>query len=183
MTINKIFLCLCGVLFVACNSVDKKFLITNESVGELRKGVLISELDNIYKNDSLVKITTEGDFRYNSADRFLVFEKTGEKRQLLEITPNISSESQIVQDVQITDERFTTEHGISLKSTFSEIKKVYKEFEIQTTLMSVIVTPKDSNLYFVFDKSDLITSNSEEHSVESIPDTATIKRLMINWVK
>lgn len=182
---KKILFSLSAVLLMACNSTDKKFLITDNAIGFLPKGLLINKLDSIYAEDSLIKTAFEGELRYASDERIMVFEKTDQKKQLLEITPSLPSKekAQVVQDVQITDERFTTEKGISLKSTFADIKKVYKEFDVEASLMSVIVSPKESSLYFVFDKSDLITSNTGEYTIENIPDSAIIKRLMITWVK
>lgn len=182
---KKILYFLSGVLLTACNSTDKKFLITDTSVGGLSKGMLVSKLDSVYAKDSLVKTAFEGEFRYASDERIMVFEKSGEKKHLLEITPSLFSEKnpQVVQDVQIMDERFTTEKGISLRSNFGEIKRVYKEFEFQSSISSVIVSPKESSLYFVFDKTDLMASNTGEYTINDIPDTAPIKRLMVTWVK
>ena len=63
------------ILMSACSKTDKKFLITNNSVGELTKSTKIIQLDSLYRNDSLVKTSLEGEFRYISDERFLVFEK------------------------------------------------------------------------------------------------------------
>ena len=182
---KKIIFSLATILLISCNSTDKKFLITNNNVGLLPKGLLVSKLDSVFSKDSLVKTAFEGEFRYASDERIMVFEKSGEKKQLLEITPSLpeGNNPQVVQDIQIMDERFATEKGISLKSTFADIKKVYKEFDIEASLMSIIVSPKESSLYFVFDKSELTASSTGEYTIEDIPDTATIKRLMITWVK
>ena len=107
-------LLLCGVssalLGIGCSRSDKKFLITDTSVGNLTKEVKLSQLDSLYKNDSLVKTSLEGEFRYISDERFLVYEKGGESKQLLELTPSIplEGETQHIQGVQIMDERFAT---------------------------------------------------------------------------
>ena len=53
-------------------------MITDISVGNLTKETKISQLDSLYKNDSLVKTSIEGEFRYISNKRFLVYEKGGE---------------------------------------------------------------------------------------------------------
>ena len=53
-----------------------------------------------------------------------------------------------------------------------------------TTLNSVVVFPKESNLYFTIDKGDLPASlRYTASSVEAvqIPDDAKVKYLMIGW--
>ncbi len=172
-----------ALLGIGCSRSDKKFLITDVSVGNLTKEVKLSQLDSLYKNDSLVKTSLEGEFRYISDERFLVYEKGREGKQLLELTPSIplEGESQHIQGIQIMDERFATAQHISLNSTFADIKKVYKDFDFEQLLSTVIVMPKGSNIYFAFAKEELLPAVDDAYTIESIPDTAKVKRLMINW--
>ena len=79
------------------------------------------------------------------------------------------------------DGRFATAQHISLNSTFADIKKVYKDFDFEQLLSTVIVMPKGSSLYFAFAKEDLLPAVDDAYTIESIPDTAKVKRLMINW--
>ena len=171
-----------ALLVIGCSRSDKRFLITDISVGNLTKETKISQLDSLYKNDSLVKTSIEGEFRYISDERFLVYEKGGEGKQLLELTPAIplEGESQHIQGVQIMDERFATAEHISLNSTFADIKKVYKDFDFEQLISTVIVMPKGS-LYFAFAKEDLLPAVDDAYTIESIPETAKVKRLMISW--
>ena len=80
----------------------------------------------------MVKTSLEGEFRYISEERFLIYERGKEKKQLLELTPNIplDGSTQYIQGIQVLDDRYTTKEGISLNSTFGDIKKVYKEFDL-----------------------------------------------------
>ena len=172
-----------ALLVIGCSRSDKKFLITDVSVGNLTKEIKVSQLDSLYKNDSLVRTSLEGEFRYISDERFLVYEKGREGKQLLELTPSIplEGESQHIQGIQIMDERFATAQHISLNSTFADIKKVYKEFDFEQLLSTVIVMPKGSNIYFAFAKEELLPAVDDAYTIESIPDTAKVKRLMISW--
>lgn len=181
---KNILISLSAIVLVSCNTTDKKYLITNNQVGILTKDTQVSKLDSLYAQDSLVRTALSTELRYASDQRFLVFEKGNNAKQLLELTPNhLANQEQIIENVQVLDPRFVTEKGISIKSTFADIKKVYNDFDIQASLSSIIVSPKESSLYFVFDKSDLMAKNSNEYTIDDIPDTATIKRLMISWVK
>ena len=103
----------------------------------------------------------------------------------MELTPNIPLDGspQYIQGVQVLDDRYTTKEGISLNSTFGDIKKVYKEFDFEQLLSTVIVMPKGSNLYFAFDQKELLPALDDTYTIESIPDTAKVKRLLLNWAE
>lgn len=174
-----------SILFslIACNNVDKKFLITNQSVGVLQKNTPIQNLDSIYAKDSLVNTTFEGELRYASTERIVIFEKGG--KELLEITPVLNTNNEkIVESVQILDPRFTTEKGVSLSSTYKDIKSKYPDFSIDQTLKSILITPKGENFYFTLDKSALKSNRfglSSEVGKDDIEEGAKLSRITITW--
>ena len=61
-------------LLVGCSQVDKKFLITDSSVGLLTRGTKITQLDSLYQKDSLVKTSCEGGCRSISEDGLGMYE-------------------------------------------------------------------------------------------------------------
>lgn len=168
------------ICFGGCKEKDTTFLITNDSIGKLKKISLARDLELIFADDSIVKDT------FNSKKRFAyqkvnVFEKGG--KHLLTITPSNDS-IPIIENIRIFDPRFTTETGIGLNSTFKDIRDNYKIKKIVTTLKSVVVFVKESDLYFTIDKEELPAnlrySNSDIEEVQ-IPDDAKVKYLMIGW--
>lgn len=169
----------------SCSGIDKKFKIEEEQVGLLSKNMNMRELDSIYAKDSLVKTTLEGEFRYASDERFIVYEKGKKAKELLELTPSAikQGQDQYITSIEIKDERFKTKEGITKGSTFGEIKKVYKKFDIQESLYSVNVTPQGSNIYFVYKKSDLMASPTGILSEKDIPDGAKMDRMLVNWIR
>lgn len=181
---NKyIILILILTTIIACNKTDNKFLITKDRVGVLYKNTPVQKLDSIYAKDSLVNTTFEGELRYASTERIIIFEKGG--KELVEITPIINSDNQkVVESVLILDTRFTTEKGISLASTYKDVKEKYPDFDIEQTLKSILITPKNENFYFTFDKSALKNNNfgiSSEITKTDIEDEAKLSRITINW--
>ncbi len=171
------------VSIVSCKKTDDKFLITKDRVGVLQQKTPIQKLDSIYAKDSLVNTTFEGELRYASTERIIIFEKGG--KELLEITPALNANNEkVVESVLVLDPRFTTEEGISLASTYKDIKERYTDFELEQTLKSVLITPKGKNFYFTIDKSDLKSNNfglSSEITKNDIEDDAKIVRMTINW--
>ena len=64
-------------LLIGCEEeVDKTFLITKDSIGQLDKVSLARDLEIIYQNDSIVKDTTYINTSNNSK-KVKVFEKGG----------------------------------------------------------------------------------------------------------
>lgn len=179
---KKKFLLLCFsiLLFVSCEEKETTFLITNKSIGKLDKISLARDLELIYADDSIVKDT------FNSKvspayQKVKVFEKGG--KHLLTITPSEDS-IPVIENVRVFDPRYVTDTGITLKSTFKDIKANYAIKKIVTTLNSVVVFVKESDLYFTIDKDELpanLRFGTKTIEEVQIPDEAKIKYLMIGW--
>ncbi|MEM8999992.1 MAG: hypothetical protein AAGB24_06980 [Bacteroidota bacterium] len=165
---------------VQCAEKDTTFLITPERVGKLDKISLVSDLDLIYANDSVVKDT----FRLNVGSKtrkIKIYEKGG--KHLLTLTPNQDS-IPTIENIQIFDPRFRTAKGIGLNANFKKIQTNHSIKKIVTTLHSVVIFLKDSDMYFTIDKRELpanlrFTTSSIE--AVQIPDEAKIKYFMIGW--
>lgn len=160
---------------------DPKFVITNSQVGKLDKNSLARDLELIYADDSLVMDTVKLSFG-SGASKIKIFEKGG--NHLLTLTPN-SDSIPTVQNVQINDVRFSTGNGITMNSTFKDIREKYQIKKIITSINNVVILLKNSDIYFTIDKAQLPASlrysaNTNIEEVQ-IPDTAKIKYMMVGW--
>ncbi|WP_036379740.1 hypothetical protein [Muricauda sp. MAR_2010_75] len=178
--INTVAILACLLAFVQSCEKNTPFLITEDSVGPLLKTSPVSELETLFVNDSIVKDTTNLNLGATSK-KIEVFEKGG--KPLLTLTSNTDS-IPTIENIRILDKRYTTNKGIGLQSTFKDIQKQYTIKKIVTTLNSIVVFPKESNLYFTIDKEELPSnlrfSTSNIEAVQ-IPDEAKIKYLMLGW--
>jgi len=170
-----------GIFFSCQGDENTDFLIKDNQVGKLKKESLARDIELIFEQDSVIQDTVKLNFG-SGASKILVFEKGGEL--LLSLTPKNDS-IPTIQNVQINDDRFVTDKGISKKSTFKDIKEHYKIKKIISSLNNVVVLIKDSDLYFTIDKSELpenlrYNANSKIEEVQ-IPDKAKIKYMMIGW--
>ena len=111
-----------SALFISCNSSDR-FKVSKGMVGSLTTKTTMQELEKIFKNDSIVKNLSEGslgDNYFQDDDEYHIFEKGG--KHLLTIVPKEQLDStSTIKSIQIFDNRFETETGISLNSTFVDI--------------------------------------------------------------
>lgn len=178
-SIILIFFCL---LAVQCQKEkNPNFLISSNHIGKLDKTSLARDLELIYAEDSLVMDTVQLNFG-SGASKIKIFEKGG--AHLLTLTLNLDS-IPTVQNVKINDPRFTTENGITVKSTFKEIKEKFKIKKIITSINNVVILLKDNDIYFTIDKAELPESlrynaNTSIEEVQ-IPDNAKIKYMMVGW--
>jgi len=168
------------LLATACEEKDNTFLITNDGIGKLQKISLARDLELIYADDSIAKDTFNS--RLGPAyQKVKIYEKGG--MHLLTLTPSEDS-IPLIENVRIIDPRFSTESGIHLKSTFKDIKANYSIKKIITTLNSVVVFVKESDLYFTIAKEELPANlRFGTNTIEEvqIPDDAKLKYLMIGW--
>lgn len=176
-----IFIFACILVTQCKEEVHPDFLISSHHIGKLDKESLARDLELIYSQDSLVMDTVKLNFG-SGASKIKIYEKGG--LHLLTLTPNLDSIPS-VQNVQINDPRFITANGITINSTFKEIKEKYKIKKIITSINNIVILLKENDIYFTIDKAELpaslrYTANTNVEEVQ-IPDDAKIKYMMIGW--
>ncbi|MEM6685619.1 MAG: hypothetical protein AAF617_07450 [Bacteroidota bacterium] len=167
----------------SCAKKQDPFLIQNDRIGKLPKEAIVKQLDSIFANDSLVKRIGEGDYMQAGNDQYLVFEKGGS--HLFTLIPRQQhDENEKIETIQIHDARFKTANGISLASTFKDIREQYKIKNIYNTLKNLVITVNGQE-YFTIDKKELPENLRHNMSLNieaiQIPDAAKIKQFQINW--
>ena len=180
--LTKIVSILCiSFLFVQCGK--DKFTIAKGKVGQLTTKTTVQELDKIFAKDSLVKILSEGakgNNYFQDDDVYEVYEKGG--TLLLSIIPKEQLDStSVIKSVEIFDERFKTEKGLNINSTFNEINANNAISKIEPSFSSVTVFIDDLNATIALDKEGLGLSdyNMKKVTIEQIPDLAKMKSFII----
>ncbi|MBC2839685.1 hypothetical protein [Robiginitalea sp. SC105] len=176
------FLLAIGSLLVAGCTTDPAadpFLITQDQVGKLHRDHTLSQLDSIYRADSLVRDTTRS--QLGSASRIEVYEKGG--KHLLTLSPAGDSLN-LIGNIRVHDKRFTTDKNIFLGSTFGEIKEQYEIRKVITSLNNVLVLLKGTDVYITISRESLPASlrySRDPIEAVQIPDSAPVKYLMVGW--
>lgn len=171
-------------MLTSCNNEEENpFLITANRVGPLTKDVKISQLDSIFKNDSLVK-QTSGPELLQSTDDIKVFDKKG--NPLLEIEPLQEFDStSTVGYIRILDPRYETKDGLNVKSTFKDLMEHYNISRIENTINAAVVFLDEINAYVTIDKSQLPPSlrydTDSKIMASQIPNEAKFKYFMVYW--
>ncbi|SDQ50283.1 hypothetical protein [Flagellimonas zhangzhouensis] len=161
------------ILTQSCQS-DTTFVIAEDSVGPLKQSTPVTDLETVFAQDSIVRES-------ETAKKIEIFEKGG--KHLLSLTANTDS-IPTIENVRIMDARYKSEKGINLLSTFKDIEDKYGIKKIVTTLNSIVVFPKGSNLYFTIDKAELpdnLRYSTSTIEAVQVPDSAELKYLMLGW--
>lgn len=180
--IVSIVIIACSLLIVSCGD-SGKFKVKKGKVGNLTTKTTIEELDNIFKNDSIVKNLSEGalgDNYFQDDDEYLIFEKGG--KHLLTIIPKEQLDSvSTIKSIEIHDARFKTESEISINSSFLEINVNNNINRIETTLTSATLFLDDLNATIAIDKEELGLRDFTTQKVtkEQIPDLAKMKSFIV----
>lgn len=178
-----ILITLTGILFTSCGKANDPFLIKDGAIGNLTKKSQMRHLDSIFAEDSIVKLNPLKD-AIGTQGEVEVYEKGGAK--LLLITPeNEQDPNSPISNIQVFDERYITEKGLTTKSTFAAVKANYEIEGIQNAINSVVVFLKDNDLYITLDKKQLPENIRYNYNaaieVSQIPDEATFKYFMVSW--
>jgi len=171
------------LLFAQCTEEKDPFLIKNGELGHLTKKMQMKQVDSIFSMDSIVSLSSIEN-TLGTQGEVEVYEKGGKK--LLLLSPdNETDPNSVITNIQVFDERYKTEKGLHLNSTFADVKANYEVAGIQNAINSVVVFLKDSDIYLTIDKKDLPSSlrynNNIKVEVTQIPDSATFKYFMIGW--
>lgn len=175
---------LTALLFIQCNKKNDPFLIKDGAVGSLTREMKLKQVDSLYKTDySIVKVNSSPN-AIETHGEVEIYDKEGEK--LMIISPEDESDpNSRISTVHIFDPRFKTEKGLTTASTFKDVKDNYTIDNILTTINSIIIFLKDSDLYLTIDKTnlpeDLRYKMDLKVEAEQIPDSAPIKYFMVGW--
>ena len=182
--IKKIFFIgLVVFLFVQCAKEKNPFLISNNAVGNLTIGMKIKQVDSIFAMDSIVRLSP----RQNQSSSFgelEIYEKSGKKLLLISPRNNYDPDA-LIENFQFFDDRYETVKGLNINSTFKDIKENYEIANIETTLSTVVIFLKDSDIFINIDKKELPENFRYNPNliidVTNIPNEAKIKYFMLSW--
>lgn len=177
-------LLLIGLLFAQC--AKDSFLIEKNRVGLLSNTDVVSDIESIFINDSIVKNLSEGEFGEGNAnltidnDEYLIYSKEG--KHLMTVVPKTEHDStSTIKYIQIMNPQFKTEKGLTLNSPFKDINVNYRINKVEASLYSATLYIDELNATIALDKSDLGINqfSREEIKIEQIPDMAKIKYFTI----
>ena len=171
------------LLFIECKEEINPFLISNDSVGALTRGMTIKEIDSIFPQDSIVKLYTQNE-ELPTQGEVEIYKKNGTK--LISISPATNNDPDaLISNFQFFDPRYKTDKGLNLSSTFKDIKANYKISNIETTISTVVIFLEDSDLFINIDKKELPENFRYNPNlvidITNIPDEAKIKYFMLSW--
>jgi hypothetical protein len=179
---NVLFIFAMALLIIGCSD-SAKYNIKKGKVGHLTPKTTIHDLQDIFKNDSIVSNLSEGstgDFRLQDDDEYLIYEKGG--AHLLTIVPKEQLDStSTIKSIQIFDKRFKTDSGLNVTSTFSEINASNNIDKVESTFSSATLFIDELNATISIDKEELGLKafSSQQVRKEQIPDLAKMKSFTI----
>lgn len=174
---------LIALSFSQCGKKNDPFLIKNGSIGELTENIRMKQVDSIFAGDSIVKLNPAID-ALSTQGEVEIYEAGGAKLLLLSPNNEYDPESYI-SNIQVFDDRYHSEKGLSRSSNFKFVKDNYTISSIESTISSIIVSLNESDIYVVIDKKQLPEDLRYDPSItieaSQIPDDATFKYFMIEW--
>ena len=171
------------LIFIQCKEEINPFLISNDSVGALTRGMTIKEIDSIFAQDSIVKLYAQNE-ELPTQGEVEIYKKNGTK--LVSISPVTNNDPDaLISNFQFFDPRYKTDKGLNLSSTFKDIKANYKILNIETTISTVVIFLEDNDLFINIDKNELPENFRYNPNlvidITNIPDEAKIKYFMLSW--
>lgn len=180
---KTLILSIISLTLLQCTKKAEPFLIQKDKIGVLEKTYTVKQIDSVFSKDSIVKRVAGDEFAGRNSD-IEIYEKNG--KHLLSLSPSESLDSNAtITIVTINDERYKTDKGIGLKSTFKDFTTHYEVSKIDRILNNINIEFKDQDFYITISIDELPGAYKYDFSktveVASIPDKATIKSLRLDW--
>ena len=172
-----------ALFFIQCDKTSDPFLIQQDKVGKVTKGIQIKQVDSLFADDSIVMLSRARN-TMGTQGEVEIYEKGGSK--LLLLSPEVENDpNSLISNIQVFDNRYKTSKGLHKGSTFKEVKANYTILNIETTINSVVVFLEDSDIFITINISELPENlrynPSATIEASQIPDDATFKYFMIGW--
>ncbi len=172
-----------ALILTSCSKEADPYLVKNQNIGLLTDSTQVKDLKTIFSKDSIIN-PIAGDEFTGTLNTIEIYEKGG--KHLLSLTPKQALDSTAtISSIKFKDPRFKTEKGITSNSTFGDIKAKYTITKIQNSFKSASVFVKESEAFFLIDKSELPAEfrfdMQKTIEVANIPETAKIKHFMLGW--
>lgn len=176
----------CILSFLAllnCSTKVDPFEMGKGYIGNLTKETTVNTIETTFANDSVVK-RIAGDEFIGTSNEINVYEKGGKHLLILEATEEFDTTA-TVKTIQVIDPRFKTQKGLSVNSTFKDIKEHYTISKITNTFSNVVIDIKEIGAFVTISKKELPSElqYDSDTSIEAsqIPDTAKIKYFWLHW--
>ncbi len=165
------------------NKAKNEFLISEDQVGVITKGMSINDLYGIFPAKSIKKIKTKADVVSDADDTYYIY---GYDNKLLFII-SAARENDLrsgINRIDVKDKRFVTEKGIGLTSSVGEIRKAYDLIDFIPTTNEIILFIPEIDANFEINKNSLPGTawNDSTGIVDNnVPDSTTITALTVFW--
>lgn len=168
---------------------DNKYIIAKNQLGNLNNSTKIHQIESLLQSDSVVKVSPKnayGGAISSAVGEVKVFNASAPVEQILSIKPHGALDSlSHIKSIRILSDRYKTKNGITIGSSFAEVKKHHNIDDIQSSLKSIIISLEDLNAFVSFDRKVLPgeVRFDLEADIKStmIPNDAKINRFWLNF--
>lgn len=163
---------------------NNPYIISNTRVGKIERGNSIHDLDTLFPS-SLVKINKIHTGYFNEeVDEYKVYNTEGQLQ--LTISPRVPKDTnEYINRIIIRDSLYQTAKGLGVNSTLGELRKNYLSLNYSQTSGDLLVSIRDIDASFLFNKQQLDDSwwdDEKNHLIgRLIPDSIRVDAVIVYW--
>ncbi len=167
---------------LSCTQKNTDFLISKKQVGKITDSTKVKDLKALFKNDSLIK-NTEGQSAFEAYDEYTLYDKKTKKPVLIIVPTKPNDDNSLIKTVEIINDKFKTDKGISINSNFKDFKQSHKVGKVDESFKYLVVYIDDLNATVDIKKSELPLEAQNNPSIKVdatiIPENAKIKHFIV----
>lgn len=183
----------CFLLFIfSCHAIagDYKFdsfLITDYSVGPIKKGMSINDIMKFIPSNQIKMTTNYGEFLEDEFDDYEIYDSSGE--HILTVTPKVNNKlDSKVERILIVSNKLKTIFNIGLGSSYGDIQAHYPDINASPDIEVIVVTLDSKESLIIGINKKYLFSNwwdekSKRVNLDGIPKDAKISSFVVWWDK
>ena len=168
------------------DTIDREFLITDNRVGHLRRGMSASSLQKAYGDQYVKQLQT---FRHNANDtvlkpaQYYVYDKDNRLLFVAETSAKDLKNDEI-ELIKIKDPRFRTTKNIGINSTIEEVKSSYRNLDVvqDNNVLAIYIPSVDG---YIGVKPSLVKGYNPDFitdiPIDSVSNRAKPSSFTISW--
>ncbi|GAB5526874.1 MAG: hypothetical protein Roseis2KO_47460 [Roseivirga sp.] len=182
-----LFSCLlfsCANVNSTVGNADSTFIVSTGQIGLIKQMMTVQEVLDTYPSGSIKKVTSQGEFAEDQYDDYEVHDSEG--RHIFTFTPVRNNDPHArIESVTILDERFKTDKGIGLSSTYGQLTEAYEALDCSPDMETIDISITRLKARFSIQKSDLEEGwwkeREKEIDTSKIPTDTSLSGFLIQW--
>lgn len=168
-----------ALLVMSCKQTNKAFLISNESIGQFKQGITLTDVEQLVPKKQLKRVIQEGEFQDEKHQVYQYFDKNNTHLLDFLLVDDEDSVHSKIERIVVVSSLYKTKAVWGVGSTFEEVRKSTEILQTVPDMEVIHIQIENPKLWLMIDKLDLKEAwwneDTKSINIDKIPNGARVK--------